>query len=292
MSKKSFPQCDLHIHSIFSDSDTDLESIFKQAQKKGLSCIAITDHDTVEGVISARIYSQKYNLKLVDGLELSAQHKDIEIHILGYFIDIENKRLRAELANIKEIRKERLLWMAAKLNSLGIAIDSQELMSSIGKTIPTRLHLGLYLLKKGKVKSLGEAFKKYLSPGKPAYRAGFKYSVKEAIQIIKNYGGLAFLAHPHMIPDQSWIEEFISLGLDGLEVIYPRMSLAKSSLYKNITLKFGLLKCGGSDAHGSYKEFTEIGGVTVPYGWVEEMRERLSLQDRRRVTSKNTNCYE
>lgn len=264
--------CDLHIHSNFSDSDADLENIFRQAQKKKLNCIAITDHDTVEGIKEARLYSKAYAVELLEGLELSAQHKDTEVHILGYFSDLDDSALGKELAPIKVLRKERLLWMADKLNSLGIAVDKDELLSLVGDAIATRLHMGLYLLKKGRVASLREAFRKFLSPGKPAYKGRFKFSAQEAIRCIKKYGGVAILAHPHIIPDQSYIEELISFDIDGLEVVYPGMSPDKSSFYKNIVIKSGLLKSGGSDAHGSYKEFIEIGAKTIPYSWVEDIK--------------------
>jgi len=268
-------RCDLHIHSNFSDSDADLETIFKQAKEKGLACIAVTDHDTLDGMDSARTYSESYDIELIEGLELSAEHKGAEVHILAYFVDSENEKLKSELFQIKELRRERLLWMGEKLNSLGVKVDIEELFSKIKGAIPTRLHLALYLLEKGKVKNLRQAFQKYLSPGQPAYRARFKYSVEEAIQLIRKFGGLSFIAHPHVIPDQSWVEEFISLGVDGLETVYPTMSFAKSSLYKNMAIKFQRLQSGGSDAHGSYKEFVGVGQVSIPYAWVEDMKSRL-----------------
>ena len=267
--------CDLHIHSNFSDSDADLETIFKQAKEKGLACIAVTDHDTLDGMNSARIYSKSYDIELIEGLELSAEHKGVEVHILAYFIDSENGELGSELAQVKELRKERLLWMGEKLNSLGVKVDIEELFLKIKGAIPTRLHLALYLLENGKVKTLRQAFQKYLSPGQPAYRARFKYSVEEAIKLIRKFGGLSFIAHPHVIPDQSWVEEFISLGVDGLETVYPTMSFAKKSLYKDMTIKFQRLQSGGSDAHGSYKKFVEVGGVSIPYAWVEDMKSCL-----------------
>lgn len=269
-------QCDLHIHSIFSDSDSTPENIFKAAVQKELSCIAITDHDTISGIKDAIEYSKFYKIELVEAIELSAQHKGIEIHLLGYFINSQDTKLQSALANIRELREERLLAMVKKLNALGMKVDSEELKLKIRNTIATRLHLGLYLLEKRVVSSLLEAFRRYLSPGKPGYVARFKYSVKEAIELIKASGGLAFLAHPHIISDQSWIEEFITLGLDGLEVVYPRMHEIKRLVYTNMVAKFGLLRSGGSDAHGSYKEFTEVGGVTIPYEWVEEMKERIA----------------
>jgi predicted metal-dependent phosphoesterase TrpH len=144
------------------------------------------------------------------------------------------------------------------------------------------------LVEKGFTKSLREAFSRYLSPGKPAYVGRFKYSVKEAIKLIKQSGGLAFLAHPHLLKQQSWIEEFVSYGLDGLEVVYPNFSDNRILRYKTLADKLRLLKSGGSDAHGSYKEFTEIGGIAVPYEWVQDMKNRIAHRtDDRRQTTKD-----
>jgi len=265
-------RCDLHIHSNFSDSDATIEDIFKEAFGKKIFCLAITDHDTVEGLEQARIYSKAYNIELIEGVELSAQHNDAEIHILGYFSDVENDQLKKELLSLRELRERRIIWMAEKLNSLGVLVDIDELFLNMRGAIPTRLHLGLYLLRKGRVSSLRQAFSKYLSPGKPAYKSRFKFSVKEAIEFIKKFGGVSILAHPHMISDQSWIAEFVSFGVDGLEIAYHNMPQAKRILYDGIIQENGLLKSGGSDAHGSYKEFTQIGAVTIPYSWVSRLK--------------------
>jgi 3',5'-nucleoside bisphosphate phosphatase len=275
MVNKNKGLCDLHIHSIFSDSDADMASIFNQAVQKQLRCIAITDHDTVSGLRQARTYSEKFGIELIDGIEFSAQHIDREVHVLGYFIDPENKMLIEELGHIKDLRYKRLRWMADKLTSLGLGVSSDELFSQIGDTIPTRLHLAIYLVKKNIVKSLKEAFRKYLSPGKPAYKSRFKHSVSDTAKIIKKAGGVSVLAHPHIISQQSLVEDFIASGVEGLEVVYPSMSAAKSSVYRNLAAKHNLLKSGGSDAHGSYKEFTAIGDVGIDYSWVQEMKDRL-----------------
>jgi predicted metal-dependent phosphoesterase TrpH len=273
-------KCDLHIHSNFSDSDAKIEDIFIKAKEKNLSAIAITDHDTVSGLSEAEQKSKIYGIECIKGLELSAQKNDVEVHILGYFIDTKSKLLKESLAEIRALRGKRFIDMAQKLNSLGLNIDIDEVFLNISSSIPTRLHLGLHLVRKGIVKSLREAFNKYLSPGKPAYISRFKYSVKEAIELIKSCCGLAFLAHPYLLSEQAWIEEFASYGLDGLEVIYPRLSEAKLLHYSELADKLKLLKSGGSDAHGSYKEFTEVGGVTIPYEWVEEMKKRLALNSK------------
>ncbi|MCK9615891.1 MAG: PHP domain-containing protein [Candidatus Omnitrophica bacterium] len=270
-------KCDLHIHSAFSDSDATIEEIFKTAKSKGLSAIAITDHDTVDGLAEAKKFSVTFGVELVEGIELSAQKDDIEIHILGFFLDSQNAELKRELSDIYILRRERLIKMVDKLKLLGLRLNIEDIFTKTKNAIPTRLHLALYLIAKGYAKSIGQAFDKYLSPGKPGYIARFKYSVEEAIKLIKNYGGLAFLAHPNAIPDQSWIEEFVSLGIDGLEVVYPRFSNAKILMYKNMADKFGILKSGGSDAHGSYRDFTKIGDVTIPYEWLAAMRKKKGI---------------
>lgn len=270
-------KCDLHIHSVFSDSDATMDEIFKAAKANFLAAIAITDHDTIDGISEARKYSEIYGVELIEGIEISAQKDDIEVHILGYFIDSQNPELRKELADIYSLRKERLIKMIEQLNQIGLKLNSEDIFKKTKNAIPTRLHLALYLIEKGYAKSIGEVFTKYLSPGKPGYLAYFKYSVEEAIKLIQRYGGLAFLAHPIVLPDQSWIEEFASLGMDGIEVVYPRFSHAKTLLYKNMADKLGLLKSGGSDAHGSYRDFTKIGSVTIPYEWVTAMKEKKGI---------------
>jgi hypothetical protein len=266
---------DLHIHSTFSDSDSSVQEIFRQAKEKNLACISLTDHDTVAGLGIAREQSLLTGVELVNGIEISAQYKDSEVHILGYFIDPQNPRLVTALEGVKIMRKERLTKMADKLLGLGLKIDKEELFNEIGDVIPTRLHLARYMMKKGLIANFKEAFKKYLSPRCPAYVTHIKYQVEEAINIIKEAGGLSFLAHPHMLAQQEWIEVFINCGIDGLEIGYSNMSHVKRMMYEEMIARFDLLSSGGSDAHGSYKEFTRIGGVTVPYEWVERMKKRL-----------------
>ncbi|UCD15655.1 MAG: PHP domain-containing protein [Candidatus Omnitrophota bacterium] len=267
-------RCDLHIHSKFSDSDADIEDIFKAAVSKGVSCIAITDHDTVDGMEKAILYSKSYNIELIEAIELSVAMADTEVHILGYLIDSKNKKLKEAVAQIKKLRRERLASMIERLNKIGVKLDREEVFSKIKNNTPTRLHLALAMVEKGVVTSLVEAFRRYLAPGRPGYVGRFKYSVKEAIDLIKECAGLSFLAHPQALKSESWIGEFVSWGLDGLEVVYPRFSEAKTLYYKNIADKYGLLKSGGSDAHGTFKKFTNVGDVTVPYSWVQEMKQR------------------
>lgn len=275
--------CDLHIHSTFSDSDSTVEEIFKKAQEKKLACISLTDHDTVAGVEEASRLSKIYNIEYIKGIELSTQRNNEEVHVLGYFIDEKNKKLIDALGEMKQARRERLDLMIEKLGGLGIKIDKEEVLSKCSTGVPTRLHLGICLMQKGVVKTLIEAFKKYLACGRPAYVARFKFSVDEAVEIIHESGGLAFLAHPYLLVSQDLVEDIaVKTGIDGMEFNYPNLSEAKRVMYGKIIEGNKMLKSGGSDAHGTYKKYTDVGSVAVPYEWVDQMRKRLAVNGSRK----------
>jgi len=273
-------KCDLHIHSIYSDSNQSVESIFRTAKEKKLRAIAITDHDTVEGIPEAAELSRHYGVELVNGIEFSCQHLDSEVHVLGFFIDDKHKVLRETLDSLKESRHTRLMEMIAKLQAFGLKIDQDEILAVIDGKIATRLHLGVYLAQKGYAANLNDSFRQFLAPGKPGYVARFKHTVKDAAALIHDAGGLAFLAHPQLLPQRSWIEDFVKDGIDGIEAAYPRLSPKIKQFFSEFVKTHKVLRCGGSDAHGSYKEFTSVGSVDVPYAWVEEMKTRLNYVQR------------
>lgn len=275
---------DLHIHSVYSDSDQSLEDIFTQAKKKGLKAVAITDHDTVEAFPEAYEVSKRYGIELIEGIEVSAEHHGIEVHVLGYLFNIEDRKFLDAVAEVRKVRKERLIKMAQNLNILGNEFKLDELEERLNVGIATRLHLAQYMLEKNQVSSIWEAFTKYLSPGKPAYVNRFRFSVEETIQMIHNAGGVAVLAHPHYLSHKEGMKEFVEYGLNGLEVVYPRFSSVLISYYKKLAERLHLFKTGGSDAHGSYKEFTSVGEIAVPYSWVEEMKNvRRSLFSKKNI---------
>ncbi|MDD5070600.1 MAG: PHP domain-containing protein [Candidatus Omnitrophica bacterium] len=269
--------CDLHIHSTHSDSALTVKEIIEKANIRGLRAIALTDHDTVSGLDEAKDLGSSRGIEVISGIEISAQHFDSEIHILGYFIDHNAPEIKSAVATIGKYRLERILKMLEKLNELGVALSQELLLARIKDSIPTRLHLGLALIEAGYGTNLSKVFKKYLSPGRPAYISRFKYSVKDACDLIKSAGGLPFLAHPHIIRDQSWVEEFIAFGIAGLEIEYFKMPAVKRMVYNNMLKKYDLLRSGGSDAHGKYKPFIDIGDIPVSYDCVLDMKKRLKL---------------
>ena len=267
--------CDLHIHSIYSDSDQALEDIFYAAKNLGLRAIAVTDHDTVNGIEPALGLSRDSGVELIPGIELSSEQAGEEVHLLGYFFDHQSPVLIKALAGVRDMRSRRLEAMADKLIGLGLAVDKAELFSYIGNAQPTRLHLAMHMVKKKIVQDMRDAFRRFLSPGKPGYVSRFKFSVAEGVRLIKDCGGLVFMAHPHLISGPDQVKSVIACGIDGMELVYPNIPAAKLENFRDLAARRGLLICGGSDAHGSYKEFTKVGGVRVPYEYVQKMKERL-----------------
>lgn len=266
-------KADLHIHSFYSDSSLSFEDIFYEANKENISCIAITDHDTIENHGLIRELQDRYQIECIPGVEISAYKDGVELHVLGYFIEDDTIAFREYQENVRKSRKERLVFIIEKLKELGIIVDKDEFLSYIEDKTTGRLHLALYLRDKGYVRSVLDAFKLYLSPGKPAYVDRVKLEVKEAIKLIRESHGLPFLAHPHILANTDWIKEFVEYGLAGLEVIYPKYTPEQINKYCMLAENLGLLKSGGSDSHGEYKEFTRIGKVTIPYEWVKEMKD-------------------
>lgn len=277
------PKADLHIHSCYSDSDLSIQEILKRASEKGLKAIAVTDHDTVEGVDEALQVSDQYQVECISGIEISAQYRDFEVHILGYLLDHHSVPLRDALSDIKNVRIQRLIDMAEKMNKLGFKVDTDELLKDIQGRIVTRFHLALYLVAHGIVSNIKEAFLKYLAPGKPAYAARLKFSAQEAIRLILDAGGVPVLAHPHMLADQRWIEEFIEYGIRGIEAVYPGFSKSQRQRYRKFAKEHDLCMTGGSDAHGNLKKYNDIGSVTVPYSYVEQMKD----EQRRIILKRN-----
>lgn len=262
---------DLHLHTNYSDGTFSPQILMRRALDEGLSCISITDHDTVEAIPIA-FKHRPPELEVIAGIELSSDWNNREIHILGYFLDYENKKLLKRLDAIKKQRVERIYNMVDKLRGLNVDIAAQDVfdLSSCG-TIG-RLHLAKALLKKKAVSSIHEAFVKFIGEGGPAYEGRFRVSAQEAVGIILDCCGIPVLAHPYIVEDDSLIEKLAGVGLKGLEVYYPEHSHRQVEHYKNLAQKFGLIATGGSDCHGTIKENIKVGSVRISYQVVESLK--------------------
>jgi len=264
---------DLHLHTFFSDGTYSPQELVEKAIRAKLSCIAVVDHDTVSGVNPTIEAALDSDLEILSGIELSAEHEGQEIHILGYLLDHNNKKLIAELQVLRDKRAERVYKMVEKLNSLGLKLKAQSVFDLAGNATVGRLHIARALVKEGLVGSLPEVFQKFLGDGGPAYVCGFRFSPQDAIKFIKSFQGVPVLAHPYIIKDESLILEFIKSGLMGLEVYYPEHSQGMVNFYLDLARQNNLLVTGGSDCHGSAKPTVRLGCIKLPYDLVEKLKE-------------------
>jgi len=268
---------DLHIHTFFSDGTFSPRKVVEEASKFGLSCISITDHDTLEGVKPAQEVGAEYNVEVISGVELSTEIDGKDVHILGYFIDSDDSPILKTLRRAQETRMERVRRMISKLKELGVDnIEFDEVASLTKSESVGRLHLATVLIDKGWVSNIPQAFSKYLGEDCPAYVPKYKMTPLEAIKLIKESSGVSVFAHPMATGKDELIPQLVEGGLQGLEVVYPNYSKSTENYYANIAKKHGLIMTGGSDAHGIAKGSTYIGKARIPYENVEEMKNLLS----------------
>ncbi len=263
---------DLHLHTQFSDGTFTPEELVLRAQNAGLACIALTDHDTVEGCTRAAAACAAVQMDFISGSELTAEHEDTEVHILGYFLDTENQTLLGRLAKFQADRQNRIREMVAALNKLGIPLKVEAVFAMANCKSPGRPHVARALVKEKLIGNLDEAFEKYLKKGRPAWVPKTKMSALEAVELIHQSGGLAVIAHPGLNRTDDIIPALVDAGMDGIECFHTKHSTVMSERYLEIAEKYDLLVTGGSDCHGFSKKQPLIGTVRLPYEHVEKMK--------------------
>jgi predicted metal-dependent phosphoesterase TrpH len=264
---------DLHVHTACSDGTLTPEQLVKEALARGLSALAIVDHDTTEALGVAIAAAGGTGLEVIPGIELTAQHENQEIHILGYFLDYHNNELLEKLKSVRLNRIQRVYQIVKNLDELGVKLNPETVFSISGKATVGRMHIARALVKEGLVGSTAEAFRKYIGDKSPAYVLGFRLSVPEAIQLIQRAGGVAVLAHPYILHNDALITEFAGYGLQGLEVHYPEHSQSMVNFYLDLAKKLNLLVTGGTDFHGSVKPEIKLGMIKIPLELVEKLRQ-------------------
>lgn len=268
---------DLHLHTTASDGLFTPSELVQNAWNKGFSAIAVTDHDTVGGLEEALQAGEKYKVEVIPGIELSTLLGEREIHILGYFIDRKNEHLQEMLELIVKARKNRAVKMVEKLNSLGLQISLVRVREIAGGDFIGRPHIARALLEKGYIDTLKEAFsEEYIGRGGRAYVERFKLNPREGIKLVLQAGGIPVLAHPGYLSKgmpvvEQEISDFISYGLQGIEVFYSRHTGEQVIFYKKIADENGLLVTGGSDCHGDKDNFL-LGTVKLPYEYVKILK--------------------
>ncbi len=244
---------DMHVHSTASDGTLSPEEIINEAVDIGLLGIALTDHDTLDGLPNAQQYvvEQQLSIDFIPGIELNTEIDDYEVHILGYYVDAYNSPMNGRLMEIRGQRQERAQKMLDKLSALGMKISYEHLLELAGSDLIARPHIARAMIEAGYVNSIKEAFDQYISKGKAAYVNRYKFAPDEAISLIKQAGGIAVLAHPGLIRDQKLISAVIDMGIAGLEVNYPEHSEEQILRFQQLAVEQKLLITGGSDFHGA-----------------------------------------
>lgn len=263
---------DLHTHTIASDGSLAPRELVRLADAKKLAAIAITDHDTCDGIAEAKAAAMKFTkLRLVSGVEVSAMFPKGTLHLLGLGIDEKNSRLGGLLKNLCDARNHRNPKIIALLQSLGCDINMDDVLAVAGSgKIVGRLHIAEALRRKGCVRSTKEAFDRYVGKGAPAFVDKERLSPADAIAAIRSAGGVAVLAHPPQLNyDNSAqleriLRELIRHGLDGIEVYHNDNSPQQTRLYLDMAKRFSLSVAGGSDFHGSAKTDVLLGRPKVP----------------------------
>jgi predicted metal-dependent phosphoesterase TrpH len=264
---------DLHIHTTASDGHLSPQEILKQAIEAGLSYIAITDHDTVDGLVEIN-YAKVTTISIIPGIEFSTDLPTNEVHILGYHIDINNFELRNHLEVLVTHRRNRIKQMVEKLNHLGYNIDYLRVLeiaqqaTSIG-----RPHLAKALIEKGYFSNVSDVFTRLLDKNGPAYVSHYKLTPLQVINLIKRAGGIPILAHPGLIGNDNIVMDLIAAGILGLEVYHPTHTEFQVKKYLNMATDHQLLVTGGSDFHAIPTRFPEkLGVFTIPASLVKKLQ--------------------
>lgn len=266
---------DLHTHSTASDGARAPRDVVRAARASGLSAIALTDHDTVDGLAEATEEGRSSGVRVVPGVELSAVEADAETHLLGLHLEHVG-RLEARLRDLKTMRLTRAQRIVARLNELGVKVTIDDVLAQSGGGAVGRPHIARALVNDGWATDLRDAFDRYLGNGRAAFVPKDRLSMTDAISMIHDAGGLAVLAHPGASGTRARIESLVSAGLDGVEVRHPSHSAEDAARLLALVEHFHLVPSGGSDWHGLSEGGRTLGGMRVPLLWLERQDEKIA----------------
>jgi len=243
---------DLHLHTLASDGRLSPTELVRLAASQGLKTIAVTDHDTTDGLAEAFEAAKRFpGVRIVPGIELSADVPGDEVHVLGYFINPEDAELQAELVRFREGRVDRAKTMVEKLGQLGIHVEWERVQHFAGDGAVGRPHIAMALVEAGYCQEPKDAFPEYLGRNGLAYVERVKLTPAEAVGMIRRAGGAAVLAHPAYMNDmESGIASLSGIGLAGIEVHYAKYREDTIRQLARIARQYELIPCGGSDYHG------------------------------------------
>lgn len=266
---------DLHTHSTASDGTLPPERVIEAAARCGLKALALTDHDTINGIPAAREAGERLGVRVIAGVELSAFHDDQEVHLLALHLS-NLETLESRLAELRVQRLRRAEKIVARLNELAIPITLDEVLQQANGGAVGRPHVARALIARGAVHDFRDAFMTYLGGNGSAFVPKDKLSIEDAIAMAHDAGALAIWAHPGEGGRRERLEPLIAAGLDGLEIRHPSHSGEDMKRLQALTDFFGLVPSGGSDWHGSTEGPRRLGTMNVPSQWLEQQDERVA----------------
>ena len=255
---------DLHLHTTHSDGSFSTRDVMAFAKQAGLTALAITDHDIVEGIAEATAIGAELGIEVVPGVEISSRLGESELHILGYFLNWTDPLLAQRLSSLRDSRHTRNPKIVQRLNELGIPITYEEVRALAGTESVGRPHIARLLMEKKFVTSAKEAFDRYLANGRPAFVDRELPEPAEAVRWIREAGGVPVLAHPTWVRTsadglRTLVRELKTAGLGGIEVHYSTHTPSQTTEYLELAKQCDLLVTGGSDFHGVTKPDIEVG---------------------------------
>lgn len=274
-------RCDLHTHSQASDGMQPPAENVKLAKQRGLSAVALTDHDTVAGVAEAQRAGREYGIDVVAGVEISTRAGGKDIHVLGYYVNTEDEKFLERLRGLREAREERNHLIIAKLQELGLEISWQEVIDGLGRPLEPdesigRPHMADVLVRKGYAADMRDAFNRYLAEGQPGYVSVPRVAPEDACQWIKDADGAAVIAHPGLYRDDELVRRIlVDAHPDGIEVVHSDHGPEEERRYAELAREFGLIQTGGSDYHGVRQGVVfhgDLGSKTVTVDVLDKLR--------------------
>jgi predicted metal-dependent phosphoesterase TrpH len=266
---------DLHTHSTYSDGLLSPAILVEEAASRGVRILALTDHDTVAGIGEARTAGERLGIEIIPGVELSAAlPSGGEVHLLGYFVDVGDPVLLAQLAGYARARAERMERMVERLSRIGAPVALERVREIAGHGTVGRPHLGRALVESGYAEDLSDAFARYIGGGKPAFVPRPPVDPRDAIAMVRAAGGVPVLAHPFSTRGvESVLDSLVPAGLAGMEVDYSEYDPGDREILRQIAARRGLIATGGSDYHGpDGRTAREIGSAPVSLAAVTALR--------------------
>lgn len=265
---------DLHTHSTASDGSRSPADVVREAKRVSLAAIALTDHDTLDGIAEATATGAALGVRVIPGVELSAVEGDVETHILGLHLS-DLAEMETRLVTLREMRHTRAERIVARLNELGVRIEFSSVLEQAKGGAIGRPHVARAMIAEGWAVDFRDAFERYLGNGRPAYVPKERLAVSDAIELIHRAGGLAILAHPAHSGTRDRIEAFARQGIDGVEVRHPSHSPDDVSRIFALVEHFALVPSGGSDWHGASDGARTLGMMRVPFDWLGRQEGRV-----------------